>query len=573
MKKTFLPFLLTFFALVALTNISQAQIVINEISYNSPESGNDSLEYIELFNAGNAAVNIGGWHFAAGVEDTLPSVELQPGEYFVTAVSAQAMLNVFGITVHQWSAGALSNSGELIKLLDNTNALVDSVLYDDADPWPVEPDGNGPSLELKDAATDNNDGVNWQFSGGTTGVIINGFEVSGTPGAENSGGGTAGPAVNISLANFQFTPKDVVVKIGDVVRWTNPDPIAHNVNGTQTTYPSNPESFTSGGPNQGIWEYNYIPLTAGFYNYRCDPHFSGGMFGTVSVYDPTTYTDFPLSRLRMVNANGSALYDGVPTTVTAVVHGVNYQPTGYSFYIVDANNVGINVFSFDPGTYTVQDGDLVKVSGVIDQFNGQLEIIPDTIEVISSSNDRVIPREVTNVTENDEGSYLFASDLALDSVSNISATGYTLYTSHGSGSKVLIRVDADANIPYQPEDFNVGAWVYTFGLGTQFDSSFPFTSGYQILAVELYDVVDAVPQLSKEAISMNPNPATNRIQLSSELNIQSVEIYTMDGRRLFAETIDQSQTNLDISGLPAGLHMVKALTREGVWTSVLSVVR
>lgn len=565
--------LFCFLVLSCMTSLVFGQVVINEISYNSPESGNDSLEYIELFNAGNAAINIGGWHFTAGVEDTLPSIELQPGDYFVTAVSAQAMQNVFGITVHQWSGGALSNSGELIKLVDNADALVDSVLYDDTDPWSVEADGNGPSLELKDAATDNNDGANWQFSGGNTGVIINGFEVSGTPGAENSGGGTAGPAVNISLANFQFNPKDVVVQVGDVVRWTNPDPVAHNVNGTQATYPSNPESFTSGGPNQGIWEFDYMPLTTGLYNYRCDPHFASGMTGTVSVYDPATYTDFPLSRLRMVNANGSALYDGVPTTVTAVVHGVNYQPTGYSFYIVDANNVGINVFSFDPGTYVVQDGDLVKVSGVIDQFNGQLEIIPDTIEVISSSNPRVIAREVTNLTENDEGSYLFASDLAVDSVSNISATGYTLYTSHGSGSKVLIRVDADANIPYQPQDFNVGAWVYTYGLGTQFDSSFPFTSGYQILAVELYDVVDAVPQLSKEAITMNPNPATNRIQLFSELSIQSIEIYTMDGRRLLTETIGQSQTNLDISGLPAGLHMVKALTSEGVWTSVLSVVR
>lgn len=161
----------------------------------------------------------------------------------------------------------------------------------------------------------------------------------------------------------------------------------------------------------------------------------------------------------------------------------------------------------------------------------------------------------------------------MDSVSNISATGYTVYTTHNNGSKVQIRVDADANIPYQPEDFNVGAWVYTYGLGTQFDSSFPFTSGYQILAVELFDVVDAVPQLSKEAITMNPNPATNRIQLSSELNIQSIEIYTMDGRRLMIETIGETQTNLDVSGLPAGLHIVKALTSEGVWTSALSVVR
>jgi len=29
-----------------------AQVVINEIMYNPPESGNDSLEYVEIYNPG-----------------------------------------------------------------------------------------------------------------------------------------------------------------------------------------------------------------------------------------------------------------------------------------------------------------------------------------------------------------------------------------------------------------------------------------------------------------------------------------------------------------------------------------
>lgn len=204
----FRPFTCVLALLVSvLFQFSNAQVVINEISYNPPESGNDSLEYIELYNAGASSVNLNGWHFLKGIEDTLPNVVLAPGSYFVTAVNAQAMNTVFGVAVYEWSSGALSNSGESIVLLDATNAIIDSVLFDDTDPWPVEPDGNGPSLELIDAALDNNDGANWQFSGGSTGVVINGFEVFGTPGAQNSGGGTGGPFVTIDLANNVFTPK------------------------------------------------------------------------------------------------------------------------------------------------------------------------------------------------------------------------------------------------------------------------------------------------------------------------------------------------------------------------------
>ena len=40
--------------------------------------------------------------------------------------------------------------GERLSLLDATPAVVDEVPFDDGPPWPVTPDGLGPSLELID---------------------------------------------------------------------------------------------------------------------------------------------------------------------------------------------------------------------------------------------------------------------------------------------------------------------------------------------------------------------------------------------------------------------------------------
>ena len=551
----------------------RAQVVINEISYNPPESGNDSLEFVEIYNAGSGVVNIGGWLFAGAFEDTLPSVDLQPGDYYVAAIDSEAMLNVFGITAHQWSTGALNNSGESIKLLDNSQALIDSVLYNDTDPWPTLADGSGPSLELEDASLDNNDGANWQISGAGTGKIINGFEVRGTPGSQNSGGGSAGPAVTIGVVDFKFDPENVVVKIGDSVRWVCNTATPHNVDGLQDVFPANPEAFFNGVPASGPWQYDFTFNVAGLNHYQCDLHGNGGMVGTVSVYDPNAYTDFPLDHLRLTNQSGSAIYDGVPTTVTGVVHGVNFQPTGYSFYIIDHNNVGINVFSFDPGSYVVTEGDEVKVSGTIDQFNGLLEIVPDTIEVLSTGNALNNAREVTEITEADEASYIVSQDLGVDSVGSISASGFNIYTTAFNNSKILIRVDADANIGLAPEEFPQGAWIGVWGIGTQFDNSSPFNSGYQVLALQIGIVIDGIPSLKPEDVQLIPNPALDRIYLKSELTIADIEIYSMDGKRLLHKKVNGTNTEVDINSLPAGIHLVKAITEQGIWTSLLSIIR
>jgi len=559
--------MLLFSIFLSLTAAGRAQVVINEISYNPPESGTDSLEYIELLNAGDTPVNLLGWHFQAGIEDTFPDVTLGPGEYFVTAVSASAMQNVFGLAVHQWIGGGLNNGGELLWLVDENGSLIDSVRYDDADPWPVEPDGNGPSLELKSTTLDNDDGANWQYSGGNTGVIINGLEVSGTPGAQNSGGGTPGPDVTIELANFSFQPNVVVVRTGDVIRWVNNEAIAHNVNGNLSTYPDNPEGFFSGGPTPGPWQFDFEFNTPGIYNYRCDPHFGQGMTGIVYVYDPLGYNEFPLEALRSTNANGQALFDGVPTFVQGVVHGPNFQPSGYSFYVVNGNNVGINVFSFDPASYTVTEGDELIVFGMIDQFNGLLEIIPDSIVVNGGGRPLNMPWHVDEVSEAEEGSYLQASELTIDSISNISASGYTIYTTSGGGSKHLqVRVDADAGIGFGPGDLQPGAAIVALGVGSQFDPSFPFTDGYQILAFEV-EVLQAVERLDPARIALYPNPTSDYFRLEADIRMEALQVINAAGQVVRYTEPNALQGSVNMLGMPAGLYTVRVTTGEGEWSS------
>jgi len=159
------------------------KVIITEIMYHPlQQSGpeNTGLEYIELFNAGTAPVNLAGWQFTDGVDFTFPSVDLDSGAYLVVAadVNQSAILypdvkNVIG----GWS-GSLRNSGERIELVDAGGVVVDSVRYADEGDWAVRElgpadrghrgwmwsdahDGGGWSLELINPAMPNEYGQNW----------------------------------------------------------------------------------------------------------------------------------------------------------------------------------------------------------------------------------------------------------------------------------------------------------------------------------------------------------------------------------------------------------------------------
>ena len=179
-----------FFSIVA--ELPVPKIVINEIMYNPPEAGNDTLEYIELYNADDIAHNLQGWKFSKGVDFIFPSVTINPGEYLVTAIKASAMMNTFGVTALQWSSGALSNSGEQIELLDNLGNVVDNVTYGTNSPWPAAANNHGPSLSLIDPLLDNSLAINWAPETALAGVNSAGKPIYGTPGSLNFPGTAQG---------------------------------------------------------------------------------------------------------------------------------------------------------------------------------------------------------------------------------------------------------------------------------------------------------------------------------------------------------------------------------------------
>jgi len=187
MKKWFTSLAL----LMGLSTVAQAQIVISEIMFNPPESGTDSLEYIEIYNAGSSSVDLDGYYITFGgttVRDSFSgSFTLAAGELVVTAVRDSAVQRQFslGFLPRRWrNSAGLGNSGTTIRIHQANGTVIDSVAY--LNSWQAQANGLGTSLILCNPATDNNVSTNWAASSASTGVTINGSALKGSPGVLES---------------------------------------------------------------------------------------------------------------------------------------------------------------------------------------------------------------------------------------------------------------------------------------------------------------------------------------------------------------------------------------------------
>jgi hypothetical protein len=148
-------------------------VVIHEIQYHRAPLSREgqpvtarSEEWIELYNRGADAVDLGGWWLVDAVAYTFPAgTTLAPGAYLVVAADAASLRAEHpGITVLGDFSGRLDNGGDRILLLDARGNPADEVRYFDGGRWPAAADGGGSSLELRDPWADNAAAEAWAAS-------------------------------------------------------------------------------------------------------------------------------------------------------------------------------------------------------------------------------------------------------------------------------------------------------------------------------------------------------------------------------------------------------------------------
>lgn len=161
-----------------------SEVVINEVMYH-PLSEEDDEEFVEVFNRGTNAVDLGKWRLRGGVSFNLPTgTTLGAGGHLVIAANRTNLLAQHPglssvLTLGDFS-GKLGNGGDTVTLqmpddLVSTNALgqfvtnrihiaVDSVTYGTGGRWGQWADGGGSSLERADPRAEATFAPNWADS-------------------------------------------------------------------------------------------------------------------------------------------------------------------------------------------------------------------------------------------------------------------------------------------------------------------------------------------------------------------------------------------------------------------------
>jgi plastocyanin len=557
MRHFYAAFLVLFFSFSA-----KSQIIFSEIMYNPPESGADSLEFLELYNNSTDLVDMSGWSFSEGLTMVFEEgVSIGAQEYLTLCINKSAFQTVYGdtIPVIQWEARALVNGGELLTLVDREGKVIYSVAYKSGgNGWYTEADGRGASLELCNYTADPNRKESWRPSENALGVFINNFELFATPGKDNST--QCDGVLTIAVDDFFFSPDSLVVPVGQKIRWINASGTAHNINGTQSEFPENPASFGNGDPSSANWEYEFVFELEGRYVYQSDLYAeSQNMKGLVIVGEPDPYQNISLEEVRQNTTEGIPQRLGQRVRVEGVVHTPNFRPSGLEFFVLNSSNIGVSIFhpsnSFG---YQVLEGDLLSIEGRVDQFRGLTQIFVEGIALISSGNDLVEPKIVEKLTELEEGSLVqFNGVLEDESQWTNSGSGFNVvWTDPNTGQSIQVRILASTEIFGNSPN---AIWGGVRGIGSQFTNNAPLNTGYQLIPRYLSDFSIFLSNTeSRPTIqTVFPNPAIAELKVELfQMGEYEYSLFNSSGVLVRKGEGSAKDFTLEVSSLPAGSYLL-----------------
>ncbi|HEY5910646.1 MAG TPA: lamin tail domain-containing protein, partial [Verrucomicrobiae bacterium] len=249
--------------------IRVSNVVLNEIMYH-PVTGSSDDEFVELYNRGPSAVNLGGWRLSDGVSFTFPTNALIPsGGYVVVAnKAAHLMTNYAGLTVNNTfgDLGGNLGNGERVALtmpdtivstngnVVETNLIhitVDEVTFRKGGRWGQWADGGGSSLELADAHTDHRQASNWADSDESNKSAWTNIEYTGV--LDNGQGAADALHIFLQGAGECLVDNVEVFSSGGANLIANPDF----------------ESSFTGWFGQGTCDQSYWQATGGFGGGKC----------------------------------------------------------------------------------------------------------------------------------------------------------------------------------------------------------------------------------------------------------------------------------------------------------------
>ena len=237
------------------------------------------------------------------------------------------------------------------------------------------------------------------------------------------------------------------------------------------------------------------------------------LFGSVTSRVATLTLTAPVGTIVTNIAPLRALVDlatFAPTNTTSVFRTegivtthVNITTDANALFYMQDDTAGIAVFVSGGATVRPKAGDRVRVTGPLGHFNGLLEFNliasnPEhTVVTVSTNNPLPPPKLLSFSLQNDaalieplEGSLVIVTNVALDLTQpNFppASSGGNVNMTNAQGETFVLRADARVlDITGQPKPTIP---VNIVGVLGQFDTSSPYTTGYQFIPTRFADIV------------------------------------------------------------------------------------
>jgi len=142
-------------------------VVINEINYDSSPGFNPE-DWVEVYNNIQSDISLAGWTLKDAYDSHIfqfnVNTVLKGGSFLVICRDTTAFKSFFenDVNVVGNVDFKFGNSGDIVRIFDDSNNLVDSVYYENKAPWPIGAAGNGATLELLNPDYDNSQVESWQ---------------------------------------------------------------------------------------------------------------------------------------------------------------------------------------------------------------------------------------------------------------------------------------------------------------------------------------------------------------------------------------------------------------------------
>lgn len=248
----------------------------------------------------------------------------------------------------------------------------------------------------------------------------------------------------------------------------------------------------------------------------------------------------PISSVHSYKSDGLLLNKGMYAKVrgTATVASGIFSQTSLDIYLQDATG-GVNIYK-GGGIISIIEGNQYTVCGIIDQYNGKTEIVPDepAIDVVNEGSlELPIPIVLTidqllQNPEGYEGMLVKIEQTSKSSTSPAWPSGISenyLISDDGEINSLILRIDEDTDL----DDNEEPSWPQdVVGIFSQYDTYSPYFHDYQIQPRKYTDISSSVG-IQLTILLEGPYDSSNDVMFNSISNdVPLTSPYSEDPRSI-----------------------------------------